>query len=153
VFWEGMDPKKASSQLRTSISYMRKSFSDLGLNNCCQFRNGRYFIDLQNIKSDYTDFRYLILKINNCNFENKILYSKMLCKIYNGEFCSDIDNIEFLLIASQIYNEFKPAIMSCIYELIHKNKFKQALYFIEELLKYDGEDQELISLKIKLSSL
>jgi two-component SAPR family response regulator len=152
VFWEDLDPKKASSQLRTSISYMRKSFSDLGLYECCQFRNGRYFITIENIESDYTRFYTLIDTITHSNLENKILYSKSLCKMYSGEFCSDMDNIEFSLIGNQVYNAFQDTLVSVIYELISFEKIKQALYFINELLKYNCDDTELIMLKNKFNA-
>ncbi|PKM93871.1 MAG: hypothetical protein CVU84_13255 [Firmicutes bacterium HGW-Firmicutes-1] len=149
TFFENYDLDKAQGNLRTTLTYIRKALLEVGFKDIIWTANGRYFINDKNIMTDLSIFEDIITKINS-NHDSSTVLCQELCKVYRGSFCEDIDLYDFTLERERYSNIFEKAILNTISYLDIKGSYKEAIVFINILLKHKKFHEEYYQMKEQL---
>lgn len=152
VFFENYDLEKANNNLRTTLTYIRKALKEIGLKDIIQQLNGRYYIKDKNINSDLVKFNNIIERFK-VEEEDLTQLAKELCEVYKGPFCEDIDVYLFDLEKDKYQKLFQTSILKTIENLKSRNKFEEALSFINILIQHNKYNEELYTIKSELYEL
>lgn len=149
IFFEYYNLEKASNNLRTNITYIRKAFKEVGFKDILRYINGRYFINTDNIVTDLERFQKLIEKYRNENHLT-IELCQELCDIYQGSFCEGIDVYEFIHLQQKYFEFFEKVVRNTIKYLSDMGQYNKSLHFINILIGHEkyNEDYHLMKLDI-----
>lgn len=152
TFFEQYDLDKANSNLRTSLTYIRKALYDVGFKDMVWHTNGRYFIDTKNILTDLDCFEEIMVQIKS-NHANIGLQGKTLCEVYKGTFCEDIDIYEFNLEKEKYDYKFQKAMLLTIKYFEDRKDYKEAVNFINTLIQHQKYNESYYKKKVELYQL
>jgi len=79
--WPDYEFKKAKVHLHTSISYLRKGFTEYGFTEAVKYMNGSYKFNIDNIYCDVVDFENIV---SGKDFNEESI--KKIVEIYKGEY-------------------------------------------------------------------
>lgn len=152
IFFEHYDLDKANNNLRTSLTYIRKALAEVGFEDAIWQKNGRYFVNHQNVVTDLEEFQMIINKLE-ANDENINQLSQDLIDVYKGTFCEDIDIYEFNIEKEKFHSQFKKALLRSIKYLEQGHNYQEAIIQLNQLIQYQKFNEIYYNEKIRLYNL
>lgn len=147
TFFESYDLDKASANLRTTLTYIRKVFLEEGYENIIWQSNSRYFINDKDITTDLMTFKKIISQLEEKKNDDDIQLIEVLCDTYNGHFCEDIDLYEFSFEKEKYYNIFEKALLEAIVNLKRDRRYKEGIELLNVLIKHQKYNEAYYTLK------
>ncbi len=148
LFFEEYDYEKASNNVRTSITYIRKTLKESGFEEALLQTDGRYYLNSKIVKTDIEEFEEILNKLEEVNtYNSREELVQRLCKVYKGAFCESIDIYDVNLEREKYFYLFEKQVLDLAEEQIKTGKNTEALALINILIKHQNYTEKYYLMK------
>lgn len=150
VLWQEGDGQKLEALFHTTISYLKRTFSEIGISNLIQVESKRYRLQEQKFHSDNQKLRQLYenWKLGNQELDIEKDFC-LLNQIYQGEYMKDIDGS--WVIASR--ERYQDIYIKCCELLVNRANQMQkqdlAVRILEQTIEWDPYSEHLNGMLLK----
>jgi two-component SAPR family response regulator len=148
VLWPDMPLDKAAILFHTTISYLRKSLAEQGLNDLLQSKSNGYLLDNENIESDYDQLTDIYQKVQGRQYK-EIDTPLTLIDLYKAPY---FDNIAGEWVINK-REHLERIYITCCKELaeylIDNFWYQESAEILAKVIKLDPYSEELLVLIMK----
>jgi two-component SAPR family response regulator len=147
VLWPDMPLDKAAILFHTTVSYLRKSFTEHNLSDLLQSKSSGYLLDNENIESDYELLMDIYQKVQAHQFEE--IKSGLLVDLYKSAY---FDNVCSEWVINKREHLERIYIICCkeVAEyLSDHNRYEESINILTKAVKLDPYSEELLVLIMK----
>jgi LuxR family maltose regulon positive regulatory protein len=135
--WGDVDAERALAQLNTTVHYLRKNLSQIGLEGIVHYSRGYYRIDMGPFDCDYNEFHRMVsagVPIDSGNFQE---YEEDLARVYQTGYMDGNDYPWAEQARSSLENEYVSTLLQIHEHYVQERNFPAAAKLLKKALACD----------------
>jgi two-component system, LytTR family, response regulator len=141
--WEDLFPEKAVTYFHTTMYYVRKALSNLGIEGLIQHNNGFYKVDIDKIRCDYYEFERLLKITISPIVDDGIHFLENVASMYGGEYLRERIYPWAEHMRMSLEQNYVDVLMQLCDFYLGLKKFPSAIEVLRQALKYHPSNERI----------